>query len=166
MLSGSKFLLKRIGLIYTPYEGSAPYQPIENDEKEFFIVIKKKYSEGLRDLSKFKYICIVYILNRLKGKPEMTIAPPWANWKKVGLFSSRSPLRPNPIGVSVVKIKKITGNRIYISGADVFNKTPLLDIKPYIKDLDAKEDSNNGWVEDSRDLEHLSLHVRGIPHNY
>ncbi len=166
MSDNSTFVLKTIGLINTPYVESAPYQPLEENDKEFFVVIDEEYVEGLKDLSKFKYIFLIYILNKLNREPDMGVIPPWGNGKTVGVFSSRSPLRPNPIGISVVKLKKIIGNKIYISGADVFNGTPLLDIKPYVKDLDSKTDANNGWIEDSDDLEHLSLHIRGIPHDY
>ena len=96
----------------------------------------------------------------------MIVSPPWAEGKRVGVFSSRSPLRPNPIGLSVVRVKSIVENRIYTSGLDVFDGTPLLDIKPYIKDLDSKTDANYGWVEEMDDMEHLVLHIKGIPHNY
>jgi len=71
----------------------------------------------------------------------MKIKPPWADGKEIGLFSSRSPNRPNPIGLSIVRVKNIIKNKIYTSGIDVFNDTPLLDIKPYIKKLDSKSDS-------------------------
>jgi hypothetical protein len=62
--------------------------------------------------------------------------------------------------------KGITNNEILTSGMDVFDGTPLLDIKPYIKDLDTKHDANYGWIEDMDDREHLLLHIRGIPHDY
>jgi len=166
MESKLNFSLKKIGYIYTPYKDSAPYQPLEETGEEFFIIIDEEYIEGLRELSKFNYIYIIYILDKIEKTPEMMVVPPWGNGKSVGVFSSRSPQRPNALGLSVVKLKKVEGNKIYISGADVFNKTPLLDIKPYIKDLDSKEDSNNGWVEDADDLEHLALHIKGIPHDY
>ncbi len=166
MKSETKFELKKIGLIYTPYENTAPYQPVEEKEKEFFIIIDEEFAAGLKELAKFKYIYLIYVLNKSDKTPDMTVVPPWSNGKPVGVFSSRSPLRPNPIGLSVVKLKKVAGNKIFISGADVFNETPLLDIKPYIKDLDSKEDANNGWIEDASDLEHLALHIKGIPHEY
>ena len=62
--------------------------------------------------------------------------------------------------------KSITNNEILTSGMDVFDGTPLLDIKPYIKDLDTKQDDNYGWIEDMDDREHLLLHIKGIPHDY
>ena len=96
----------------------------------------------------------------------MDVSPPWANGLRVGLFASRSPLRPNPIGLSVVRVKGIENNRVYTSGLDVFDGTPLLDIKPYINDLDSKCDANNGWVQNMNEDEHLALHIQGIPHDY
>jgi tRNA-Thr(GGU) m(6)t(6)A37 methyltransferase TsaA len=84
----------------------------------------------------------------------------------VGVFASRSPTRPNPIGLSVVRIKRIEGNVIHVSGLDVFDGTPLLDIKPYIDELDVKKDANLGWVGDMDDPEHLALHIQGVPHDF
>ncbi len=95
----------------------------------------------------------------------MIVDPAWIDNKKVGLFASRTPERPNPIGLSVVRIKKIIGNKIFTLGLDVFDNTPLLDIKPYVKDLDSKKDSNYGWIENLKgNMEHLLLHIKGIPH--
>jgi len=62
--------------------------------------------------------------------------------------------------------KRIVNSKIFTSGLDVFDKTPLLDIKPYIKDLDSKSDANHGWVADIDDYKHLLLHIKGIPHTY
>ena len=82
------------------------------------------------------------------------------------MFASRSPNRPNPIGLSVVKILRIEKNIIAISGIDAFDNTPLLDIKPYIKNLDSKEDANFGWVNNTELDEHLKMHLAGIPHKH
>jgi len=95
----------------------------------------------------------------------MLVTPPWANGKQVGVFASRSPVRPNSIGISVVLVKRIDNNEIFISGLDAYDGTPLLDIKPYINDLDVKYDANYGWIEGPEDKEHLLLHIKGIPHN-
>jgi len=65
-----------------------------------------------------------------------------------------------------VRIKHITGNHIVTSGLDVFDGTPLLDIKPYIKEPDTKPNANYGWLEDLEDRAHLTLHIKGIPHEY
>ena len=97
----------------------------------------------------------------------MVVNPPWSQGTTVGLFASRSPRRPNPIGISVVRVKKIVDNEIFTSGLDVFDGTPVLDIKPYLKDLDSKADADYGWIADSgSDMDHLLLHIKGVPHEY
>ncbi|MCF6267375.1 MAG: tRNA (N6-threonylcarbamoyladenosine(37)-N6)-methyltransferase TrmO [Desulfuromusa sp.] len=160
------FSLNPIGIIKTPYLDNAPYQPVDTDEQEFYLQLKPDYVAGLKDLDSFTYIYALYFIDRLNAAPKMEVAPPWAAGQQVGLFASRSPLRPNPIGLSVVRVKEIKGNRVYTSGLDVFDNTPLLDIKPYINDLDSKCDANNGWVQNVDDDEHLALHIQGIPHDY
>jgi len=157
---------KQIGIIRTPYIDKVPYQPLDEDEGDFRIIIDSKYNEGLYEIEKFHYIYVLYYIHHVKRKVSMIVAPPWAGGKKVGLFASRSPVRPNPIGISIVRIKQIVNNQIFTSSLDTFDGTPLLDIKPYIKDLDAKSDANYGWIEKLQGKEHLILHIKGIPHDY
>lgn len=145
------YRLKRIGVIRTPYTESAPNQPIEDEEGEFRIVLDPPYAGGLRDLEGFRYIYVLYYLHKLRRRVSMTVSPSWAGGKKVGLFASRSPARPNPVGLSIVRLKGISQNVIFTSGLDVLDGTPLLDIKPYIKDLDSKPDANYGWFDTGKD---------------
>ena len=156
----------QIGIIRTPYKDTAPYQPVHADEGTFYIEINPQYVDGLDKLSKFYYIYVIYHIHRIKKKLSMTISTPWTDGTRVGVFASRSPVRPNSIGLSVVRIKNIVNGRIFTSGLDVFDGTPLLDIKPYVKDLDSKPDSNYGWISDINDYKHLLLHIKGIPHNH
>ena len=161
-----RFEFKQIGTIRTPYIDNAPYQPVE-DEGDFRIVVEPEYTDGLYKLDKFQYIYVLYYINKLMQKLSMLIiSPPWTGGTDVGVFASRSPIRPNRIGISIVRIKRIVKNTIFTSGLDVFDKTPLLDVKPYIKDLDAKCDANYGWIEEMDNYKHLLLHIKGIPHNY
>ena len=97
---------KSIGLIRTPYIDNAPYQPVDEDKGEFRIVLDTKYTDGLVELSSFRYIYVIYYIDRLNRRPSMTVSPPWTPGTKVGLFASRSPVRPNPIGISIVRIKR------------------------------------------------------------
>lgn len=160
-------IFRPIGIIHTPYTEKAPYQPVTNDKGIFYIEVQRNYIKGLQGLEKFRYIFVIFYIDRLKKKGDINIVqPPWVDNMKVGVFASRSPHRPNPIGLSIVKLKKIEDNRIYTSGLDVFNNTPLLDIKPYIQDLDAKIDANYGWLQFNNrdDKEHLLLHIKGVPH--
>ena len=160
------FEFKQIGVIHTPYKDKAPFQPIKNDQGEFRIVVYPEYTKGLYKLDMFKYIYVIYYIHRITRKVRNIIAPSWTGGTEVGLFASRSPVRPNLIGISIVPIKHIVKNTIFTSGLDVFDDTPLLDIKPYIKDLDSKCDANYGWVENLDGYEHLLLHIKGIPHDY
>jgi tRNA (adenine37-N6)-methyltransferase len=160
------FYFRRIGVIHTPYKSNAPYQPVENDEGDFRIMVEPQYASGLFKLSEFRYIYVLYYTHLIRQKPSMIVSPPWTGGLKVGLFASRSPVRPNGIGLSIVRLKKISNNEIITSGMDVFDETPVLDIKPYIKDLDSKAEANYGWLEEMDDYEHLLLHIKGIPHDY
>jgi len=156
-----------IGIIRTPYKKSAPYQPVQSEEGDFELVLEASYTEGLNLLHTFKYIYVLYALDMITVKSnQMLINPPWAPDMSIGVFASRSPNRPNPIGISIVKIKKIKHNIIYISGIDAFDGTPILDIKPYLDLLDVKRDANFGWVSETGDENHLALHIKGIPHKY
>ncbi|NOZ86152.1 MAG: tRNA (N6-threonylcarbamoyladenosine(37)-N6)-methyltransferase TrmO [Deltaproteobacteria bacterium] len=162
-----KLNLKSIGTIHTPYKEWAPYQPLETGEGDFFIQVDEELSGALDDLDSFRYIYVLAYLDKVTVKNDPTKAhPPWAHGREVGLFASRSPARPNPIGLSIVKVIRVQGNRIYTSPMDMFDSTPLLDIKPYIRTLDSKEDANDGWVESEDGADHLLLHLRGIPHDH
>ena len=166
MREKTDYRLEQIGIIKTPYRDRAPYQPVDTDEEGFYIIIDDKYVDGLSELETFSYIYLIYYADRVTREVEMMVTPSWADGKEVGVFASRSPVRPNPLGLSVVRIKKIAGNMIYTSGLDVFDGTPLLDIKPYIRDLDTKADANYGWIGEMENMEHLTLHIRGIPHDH
>ncbi len=159
---------KAIGVIHTPYTHWAPNQPIERDEEgdNFVVDLDPKLVQGLEDLDRFNYVILVYHLNRQKGEVSMSVTPSWAKDRSAGLFATRTPNRPNPIGISIVRLKKIEGHRIYTSPLDVFDGTPLLDIKPYIAGLDSKDDANLGWIDDLKGVQHLMEHVRGIPHDH
>jgi tRNA-Thr(GGU) m(6)t(6)A37 methyltransferase TsaA len=170
--------LRQIGVIHTPYRDSAPYQPVAEDGGTFRIVVRPEYTRALRELDAFRYIYVLYYLNRVSRDVAEVVSPPWTGGFEVGLFASRSPVRPNPIGLSVVQVKGIAGNEIRTSGLDVFDGTPLLDIKPHIRDLDSKSDADYGWLDElpacrdatrgagRDDSSHLALHIHGIPHDY
>lgn len=154
----------QIGTIRTPYIDHAPRQPVEEDEGEFKIVVHEKYREGLRKLSKFRYIYVIFFLDRMTSSPSLIVTPPWTRGIKVGVFASRSPSRPNPIGISIVRLKKISGNVLYTSGIDALDKTPLLDIKPYSGKLDIKPGAGDGWRKDIEDSDHAIAHPKRKGH--
>jgi len=129
---------KQIGVIRTPYTDQAPRQPDEESAGEFRIVLDREFEEGLRGLDEFPYIMLFYLLDRPRHPVRMTVEPARTPGKRAGLFATRSPSRPNPIGFAVVRVRKIAGSEIVISCVDAFDGTPLLDIKPYFADLDGK----------------------------
>jgi len=158
-----------IGVIHSPYveNSHVPYQPIHTQtegENRFFVDVDAAYAEAMYRLDGFRYIYLLYHVDRLRCPVESTVQPPWAGGVRVGVFASRAPARPNPIGLSVVRVLSIEGCRVFTSPLDVFDETPLLDIKPYIQDLDSKRDANFGWVDELPDRDHLMLHIKGVPH--
>ena len=141
------FNFKQIGVIRTPYTDSGPFQPVESEEGEFQIILDPKYKQGLKELEHFNYIYVIFCFHKAETSETLTAIPPWCGGKRVGVFASRSPNRPNPIGLSIVRIKKIVDNIIHTTCIDALDQSPLLDIKPYIKTLDCKNKANNGWFE-------------------
>jgi len=156
-----------IGTIHTPYfDLNTPHQPIPNAPGDFWITINPEYASALETLNTFNYIYVLYHLNEVTQPIELLTKSPWAPETEIGLFASRSPKRPNPIGLSIVQIKEIRGNELIISGIDAYNGTPLIDIKPYMHFLDSKEDANNGWLDALPESKHTMAHVLGLPHNH
>ncbi len=160
-----EIIYKPIGWVRTPYKDAAPYQPRDVPGKEFYLELFPEYVDGLDELESFRYIYVLFHMHK-RRKESLKAHPPWGKAKEVGVFASRSPHRPNAIGLSIVRLIGIEGNIINISGIDAFDKSPLLDIKPYIAELDSKEDANYGWVDKYDGRDHLRLHILGIPHKH
>ncbi len=128
-----------IGVVHTPYSESAPSQGKEDDDTgEFYLELFPRYSSGLRDLERFDFIIVLFHMDRVRGYDGSNEAhPPHMGGASVGLFASRSPNRPNPVGLDVARLLRVEGSRVYTSGLSALDNTPLLDIKPYIR-LDRK----------------------------
>lgn len=141
-----KIEFNSIGIIHTPYMEIAPFRPNENAKGEFIIKIDKEYQKALSGLEKFQYIIVYFYFDR-STKKNLLAHPPSSGGKEVGLFASRSPNRLNGIGMDIVKLIRIEKNIIYTSGLDALDNTPLLDIKPYIENLDSKLGAGNGWID-------------------
>ncbi|OHB51198.1 MAG: tRNA (N6-threonylcarbamoyladenosine(37)-N6)-methyltransferase TrmO [Planctomycetes bacterium GWF2_41_51] len=135
---------KSIGIIHTPFadDNEIPRQSTSAFDISGHILLFKKYTKGLMDLDKFSHIMVIFHLHLVTSK-ELVSHPPWD--KKLGIFSTCSPYRPNPIGISIVKLNKIRKNKLYISGIDMADGTPVLDIKPYIPSLYPKKNIIVGW---------------------
>jgi len=164
-------IFKPIGIIHTPYaqDSTVPYQPVDMErdaQNLFFVDIEPDYTSGLDRLDSFQYIYLLYHLDRPRHPTTSYVQPPWAGGVNVGVFATRAPSRPNPIGLSIVRLFSVYGSRLFTSSIDVFDNTPVLDIKPYIRELDSKTDANYGWVEELPNRDHLLLHIKGVPHDY
>ncbi len=158
-----------IGTAHTPYQHKAPYQPQPKNvgDGAFYIQVSPSYAPATESLETFSHIFVLSYLDRAL-EPDLTVRPPWKDdAKRYGTFATRSPNRPSPIGLTRVRLLRIEGNRIFTGPLDLFNGTPVLDIKPFIHSLDGMADEedigNDGWLEGS---DHLELHKLGIPHTH
>ena len=143
--------LESIGTIHTQFteiEGM-PIQPTGAKGIEGTIEIKEKYAEGLKDLDGFSHIHLIYLLHTVDG--YMLEVKPFMDNTTHGVFATRSPKRPNRIGMSVCKVNKVEDNKIYIENVDILDGTPLLDIKPYVPQLyeDTIDELKIGWFENN-----------------
>lgn len=136
-----------IGIIQSPYKDfkNIPIQGILKNDTIAWIDLKKEFINGLKDLDRFSHAIIIYYFH--KSERVNIEAKPYLENKSHGIFSIRSPNRPNHIGFSIVKIKKIEGNKLYFNNVDVIDGTPVLDIKPYIKYFDIRENAVSGWID-------------------
>lgn len=136
--------LKVIGIIHSPYKTTRE-APRQGKEDTIEIEILDEYKAGLKDIEGFTHIHVFYWLHKSKDYNLVTNTP-W-DAEQHGVFTTRSPHRPNPIGHSVVKIEKIKDNKLYVKGLDAIDGTPVIDIKSYIKKLDIRNDAVSGWAE-------------------
>lgn len=145
------FSITPIGIIKTPFDSleGMPIQPTGASDVEGTIVINKEYEQGLSDLEGFSHIILLYHFHQSKGHNLMV--KPFLDDTKRGLFSTRAPRRPNPIGLSIVQLIKREKNIITINGIDVLNNTPLIDIKPYVPGFDTKDVTAIGWLENTHE---------------
>ena len=145
-----EFVLKPIGIVESQLKQryETPHQGVLGGKEISTIHLypHHNFEQAVKDLEGFERIWIIYLFHLNKNwKPLVT--PPRNNGKKVGVFASRAPYRPNNIGLSCVKLKKIDGLKIFISESDILDETPVLDIKPYLPYSDSFPDVNTGWVK-------------------
>lgn len=140
---------KPIGIYHTTFttKTGAPRQGILLPETKGSIEIYPQYRSGLQDLHLFEYIIILYHFSEVE-KWGPTVNPPASTHEhNFGVFSTRSPKRPNPIGLSIVKLESIKDGVLTISGVDAFEGTPVLDIKPYLPSVDCVKSIQNEFIE-------------------
>ena len=135
-----------IGIIHSPFKETegVPIQPHGAKDIKGSIEIRKELEKGLRDLDGFSHIILLYHFHLSKDYSLSVV--PFLDNKPRGVFATRAPKRPNSIGLSVVKLIKIEKNILYIENIDVVDGTPLLDIKPYVKEFRNLEEVRIGWL--------------------
>ena len=135
-----------IGTIHSPFDEpqNMPIQPVGALGISGTVVLEPEFQEGLQDLKGFSHIILLYHFHLSKGY-TMKVKP-FLDENLRGLFATRAPRRPNPIGISVVRLERIEGNVLHVVNLDIVNGTPLLDIKPYVPDFTGSEDVKIGWL--------------------
>jgi len=137
---------KPIGIIHSPFLtlNNIPIQNVGATEEIATIEIFPEFVDGLKDLEGFSHIILLYHLHLVQN--SALIVKPFMDTMPRGIFATRSPIRPNPIGFTIVKLVGINNNLLTIKHFDMLNNTPLLDMKPYISTIDEIKDSKSGWL--------------------
>ena len=142
--------LKPIGIIHTPFTKpqGMPIQPKGAAGIRGTIELFDEYHAGLKDLDGFSHIILLYHFHRSHGFNLQVV--PFMDSELRGLFATRAPKRPNPIGISVVQLDKIENGVLHIQNVDIMDGTPLLDIKPYVPEFDSPQNIRTGWLEQAK----------------
>ncbi|BHH81952.1 tRNA (N6-threonylcarbamoyladenosine(37)-N6)-methyltransferase TrmO [Desulforhopalus sp. 52FAK] len=143
--------MQAIGTIHSPFTNlkDMPIQPKGAKDTIGTIELAPEYTEGLADLEGFSHIYLLYSFHKA-ARTSLTVTP-FMDTTPRGVFSTRSPLRPNHIGLSIVELVGVEKNLVKVRGIDILEGTPLLDIKPYIASFDAVKNSRSGWMKATTD---------------
>ena len=135
-----------IGVIHSPFKDpeGTPIQPSGAAGVKAEIEIFSEFIDGLIDLDGFSHIMLLYHCHR--AQPCRLMVKPFLDDAEHGLFATRAPARPNPIGLSVVRLVRIIKQRLFIENVDIIDGTPLLDIKPFVPDFDTHDVERIGWL--------------------
>ncbi len=144
----ASIIYRPIGVVRSPYvePSGTPIQGALAPEGEGTIEIFEQYAEGLADLDGFSHIWAIYHFHRSEGfKLKVT---PFMDDVERGVFSCRAPRRPNPVGLSLLKLLRIEGSVLHVAELDILDGTPVLDIKPHYPTVDTRPDVKSGWLDD------------------
>ncbi len=143
-----------IGVVHSPHQTphGSPIQPRSARGIRGTISIEQEYAPGLVDLEGFSHVVLLVHFHRA-GEPRLTVTPFLDN-RPHGVFATRAPLRPNPIGLSVVRLIRRADTVLHVEDLDLLDGTPVLDIKPYVPDFDSTGEIRLGWLEHARDRIH------------
>lgn len=146
---------KPIGVVHSPFKEPAgtPIQSVSAMDKTAEIEVFKEYEKGLADIEGFSHIIVIFHCHLAKSRP--LLVRPYMDDVERGVFATRSPARPNPIGMSIVRLEAVEGNVLKIRGVDIVDGTPILDIKPFVPHFQMDETVRVGWLEER---------VKRLPH--
>ena len=140
----ARFTMHPIGVIHSPFtdKSQTPIQP-SRSQAIGRVELYPEFTEGLQDIEDFSHIILLYVFHR---SSDYTLrVKPFLDSELRGLFATRYPCRPNPIGLSIVRLLARHSNVLEIEGVDVLDGTPLLDLKPYVPEFDARTEVQTGW---------------------
>jgi len=145
---------KPIGTVHSPFRRpqNVPIQSIAAEGIKGTIEVSREYVEGLKDIDGFSHIFLIYHFHL--SRDYSLIFKPYLDENPHGVFSTRAPSKPNPIGISIVRLMKIEDNILHIQDVDIVDGTPLLDIKPYVPKFDQRKTARIGWLKNK---------INGIP---
>jgi len=141
--------LRVIGRIRTPFiqAKGAPIQPTYAEGAEGTVLVDDRYAAALEDIEGFDRLWLLYWMDRIRPGPFRPRVVPYLDTREHGLFATRSPCRPNPIGLSVVRLLARDQAQLRVADVDMLDDTPLLDIKPYVPEFDAHPGARAGWLD-------------------
>ena len=140
------FNMHPIGVIHSPFtqKNQTPIQPTRS-QAIGSVEVYPEFAVGLQDIDGFSHLILLYVFHR--SDDYSLLVTPFLDHRERGLFATRYPMRPNPIGLSIVELKIVQENFLTVEGIDVLDGTPLLDIKPYVPDFDVRLETRTGWYE-------------------
>lgn len=149
MKTPGEFRSRTIGVIRTPFKRSAgtPIQSVRAKGARGEVVTYKPFCAGLQDLDGFERVWLIYWLHKA-GQAKMLVTP-YLDDRQHGIFATRAPARPCPIGMSVVRLLGVRDGILEVADVDMLDATPLLDVKPYVPQFDAHLGSKAGWIDKS-----------------
>jgi len=150
----SEVVYKPIGVVHSPFKmpQDVPIQAVAAEGVMGQVEVAQKYVEGLKDVDGFSHLILIYHCHL--AQEYSLLVRPFLDEKLHGVFSTRAPSRPNPIGVSIVRLVKMEKNILHIQDVDIIDGTPLLDIKPFVPDFDQRKAERIGWLTKKVDKLH------------
>ena len=140
------FNMRPIGVIHSPFtqKDQTPIQPTRS-QAIGSVEVYPEFAAGLQDIDGFSHLILLYVFHH--SADYSLHVTPFLDHQERGLFATRYPVRPNPLGLSIVKLMFVQENVLTVEGIDVLDGTPLLDIKPYVPDFDVRSETRTGWYE-------------------